>query len=147
MNDPLAQNKNLIFSFFKWTRFGPITFDVTLVLLSFILAWGETWFLDFRVIPLESKAKEIAGTFGAVDCEQRPLLSNRPGSMLQRYVGGPSLYEGSVANYYSPMESPEASDDEGGRDDAYPAVGVRIPKLYKKKKGYTEKVCSNLQML
>ena len=48
-----------------------------------------------------------------------------------------------MANYYSPMESPEASDDEGGRDDAYPAVGVRIPKLYKKKKGYTEKVCSN----
>ena len=121
---------------------GPITFDVTLVLLSFILAWGETWFLDFRVLPLEMKAKEIAGTFGAADCERRPLLGpggQRPGSMLQRYVGGPSLYEGSVANYYSPMESPDTSDNEG-KDEVYPSGGVKIPKNYRKKKVYTEKV-------
>jgi hypothetical protein len=26
-----------------------------LVLLSFILAWGEAWFFDFRMIPLEAK--------------------------------------------------------------------------------------------
>ena len=31
----------------------PITYDVMLVLLSFILAWGEAWFFDFRMIPLE----------------------------------------------------------------------------------------------
>jgi len=88
------------------------------------------------------KAKEIAGTFGAAECERRPLLGpgmHRPGSMLQRYVGGPSLYEGSVANYYSPMESPEASDDEG-KDEVYPSGGVKIPKNYRKKKVYTEKV-------
>ena len=115
---------------------GPITFDVTLVLLSFILAWGETWFLDFRVLPLEMKAKEIAGTFGAADCERRPLLGpggQRPGSMLQRYVGGPSLYEGSVANYYSPMESPEASDDEGKMKCTHP-VGSRFQKTIGKRK-------------
>jgi hypothetical protein len=87
------------------------------------------------------KAKEIAGTFGSADCERRPLLAGgpRPGPMLQRYVGGPSLYEGSVANYYSPMESPEPSDDEG-KDEVYPSGGVKIPKNYKKKKVHTEKV-------
>ena len=63
------------------------------------------------------------------------------GSMLHRYVGGPSLYDGSVANYYSPMESPEQSDDEEGKDDmAYPAGGVRIPKHYRKKINYSERV-------
>jgi hypothetical protein len=60
--------------------------------------------------------------------------------MLQRYVGGPSLYEGSVANYYSPMESPEPSDDEGNDEIAYPSAGVKIPKHYNKKKIYSEKV-------
>ena len=29
-----------------------------------------------------------------------------------RYVEGSTLYEGSVRNFYSPFESPEASDDE-----------------------------------
>ena len=33
--------------------------DVMLVLLSFILAWGEVWFIDFRVLPLQEQAKEI----------------------------------------------------------------------------------------
>ena len=28
----------------------PITYDVMLVLLSFILAWGEAWFFDFRMV-------------------------------------------------------------------------------------------------
>ena len=30
-----------------------------LILLSFILAWSEVWFFDFRLIPLERKAREI----------------------------------------------------------------------------------------
>ena len=37
------------------------------MLLSFILAWGEAWFFDFRMIPLESKAKEIWGAAPQVD--------------------------------------------------------------------------------
>ena len=45
---------------FQWVSAANLTFDVTLVLLSFILAWGELWFLDFRVLPLESKAKEVS---------------------------------------------------------------------------------------
>jgi len=69
------------------------------------------------------------------------IVSSLTGSMLHRYVGGPSLYEGSVANYYSPMESPLQSDDEEGKDElAYPSGKVRIPKNYKKKKNFSEKV-------
>ena len=33
-------------------------------------------------------------------------------SLLLRYVEGSTLYEGSVRNFYSPFESPDASDDE-----------------------------------
>ena len=29
-----------------------------------------------------------------------------------RYVEGSTLYEGSVRNFYSPFESPDASDDD-----------------------------------
>ena len=73
-------------------------------------------------------------------CRNASVISTT-GSMLQRYVVGPSLYDGSVANYYSPMESPEPSDDEDGKEElAYPSGGVRIPKSYKKKKNYSEKV-------
>ena len=32
--------------------------------------------------------------------------------LLPRYVEGSTLYEGSVRNFYSPFESPDASDDE-----------------------------------
>lgn len=73
-----------------------------LVLLSFILAWGELWFLDFRVLPLEQKAREVeesilgdsdtasgagGGGAGSVSGERQPLLTNQPGgSMLHRLV-------------------------------------------------------------
>lgn len=45
---------------YQWTKFGSITFDVMLVLVSFILAWGEMWFMDIRVLPLEQRAEELA---------------------------------------------------------------------------------------
>ena len=145
----------------------PITYDVMLVLLSFILAWGEAWFFDFRMvmitpfllfwlvshfqqIPLETKAKEIWGAAPQrrdyLEDERTPLLAGGgEGGMLARYliwlkeyrkitrrgvkislspkesflvsifcryVEGSTLYEGSVRNFYSPFESPEASDDD-----------------------------------
>ncbi|XP_035223132.1 steroidogenic acute regulatory protein-like, partial [Stegodyphus dumicola] len=32
------------------------TASIVLLLCSFVLSWGEAWFLDFRVLPSESKA-------------------------------------------------------------------------------------------
>ena len=42
----------------------------------------------------------------------RELLVIFPIYCVPRYVEGSTLYEGSVRNFYSPFESPEASDDE-----------------------------------
>ena len=80
-----------------------------LVLLSFILAWGEAWFFDFRMvrrlipfpfnaicsddfsqIPLETKAKEIWGAAPQrqdyLEDERTPLLAGGgEGGMLARY--------------------------------------------------------------
>jgi len=117
---------------YQWHH-DPITYDVMLVLLSFILAWGEAWFFDFRMIPLETKAKELWDSQGVRVDERAPLLAPGQGGMLQRYIEGSTLYEGSVANFYSPMESPDMSDieeDSGISDDN----GVRIPRRFKRKK-------------
>ena len=29
-----------------------------IIVISFIMAWAETWFLDFKVLPREQKARE-----------------------------------------------------------------------------------------
>jgi hypothetical protein len=44
---------------FEYHWHDVITYDVMLVLLSFIIAWGEAWFFDFRMIPLENKVDFI----------------------------------------------------------------------------------------
>ena len=43
-----------------------------LVLISFILSWGEMWFMDIRVLPLEQKAEELVQSFE--ENERAPLL-------------------------------------------------------------------------
>ena len=40
------------------------------------------------------------------------LISTVFESDFCRYVEGSTLYEGSVRNFYSPFESPDASDDD-----------------------------------
>ena len=109
-----------------------------LVLLTFVLAWGEVWFYDFRMIPLERKAKEIwsyQSSGRQAEDERTPLLapSSEEGGMLQRYMAGSTLYEGSVGNFYSPFESPDNSDDE---DDDMEVSGVRVPKIFRRKKDH-----------
>ena len=47
-------------------------YDVMLILLTFILSWGQVWFFDFRLVPLERKAKEI---WRNQEDERRPLLA------------------------------------------------------------------------
>jgi hypothetical protein len=34
-------------------------FEVVFLLTEFVLPWGEAWFVDFRVLPLESKASKL----------------------------------------------------------------------------------------
>ena len=42
---------------YQWQTGEPITYDVMLILLSFVLCWAEVWFYDFRLIPLERKVQ------------------------------------------------------------------------------------------
>ena len=121
----------------QFSKYQPLTYNVMLVLLSFIITWGEVWFFDLRMIPLERKAREMWGENGdkTEDNERSPLLGgggqgSGEGGMLQRFMEGSTLYEGSVGNFYSPFESPEVSDDE---EDEEASHGVRIPRRFRRK--------------
>ncbi|KAI8483806.1 StAR- lipid transfer protein 3 [Branchiostoma belcheri] len=79
--------------------------DYIVLLSSFILAWIETWFLDFKVLPQERKLEQRAKarlqhSQGAH--ERTPLLGDQPrrGSITD------------VGSFYSPLSTPEFSDDE-----------------------------------
>ena len=125
----------------QWQQGEPITYDVMLILLSFVLAWSEVWFFDFRLIPLERKAREIwagrrgGGEGGLEDTERTPLLAPSqtlvaPGWLLQ----GSTLYEGSVGNFYSPLQSPLDSGDEEEEEEELVVAGVRVPRKFIRRK-------------
>lgn len=95
---------------FDWSKASQPTFQVLLILVSFVLAWGEAWFLDFRVLSQEMKAKEcLLSSTMYQESERNPVVRN----FLNNLPGSRDNPE-SVANFYSPLESPQDSDDEGG---------------------------------
>lgn len=104
---------------YQWVSAANLTFDVTLVLLSFILAWGELWFLDFRVLPLESKAKEVWLTSQRAlnSGERAPLLNTTTRSaMMERYMESAETVSVTGSNFYSiAAHTPAPSDDEDDR--------------------------------
>ena len=103
-----------------------------LILLSFILAWSEVWFFDFRLIPLERKAREIWEGRGGEDTERTPLLAPSQ-TVVARFLQGSTLYEGSVGNFYSPLQSPGDSGDEEEEEELVVA-GVRVPRKFIRRK-------------
>jgi len=127
---------------YQWQTGEPITYDVMLVLCTFVLAWGEVWFYDFRMIPLERKAKEIFRDYprrAGLEDERIPLLarsSSDGGGMIQRFMTGSTLYEGSVGHFYSPCGSSNSSDTEEDEDDNL-VMGVRVPERFKRKKNHS----------
>lgn len=83
-------------------------FEVTLLLLSFFISWIEAWFVDFRVLPQENRAKSVLeAATSSEQYENDPLL---PG--LERVRDYLSTYSETVGDFYSPMESPLGSEDE-----------------------------------
>merc|ERR1719348_2611067 len=105
---------------YQWTAGDPIMYDVMLILLTFILSWGQVWFFDFRLVPLERKAKEI---WRNQEDERRPI----PARASRR----PLTQASSI--YYSPVESPEHSDC----DDDFDSVdidGVKVPRTWVRNK-------------
>ncbi|XP_045782884.1 uncharacterized protein LOC123879272 [Maniola jurtina] len=85
---------------YDWPDASQPVYQVFLILTSFTLAWGEAWFLDFRVLPQEFQAKEFMGQAGP--SERAPLLrASRPPRA--------STHGESTVNWFSPVETPEAS--------------------------------------
>ncbi|XP_068621859.1 steroidogenic acute regulatory protein-like [Battus philenor] len=83
---------------YDWPDASQPVYQVFLILASFTLSWGEAWFLDFRVLPLELEANAQR-----VVTERTPLLNpDRP-------VGAQSTYGESTVNWFSPVETPESS--------------------------------------
>uniref|UniRef100_A0AAR5QD71 START domain-containing protein n=1 Tax=Dendroctonus ponderosae TaxID=77166 RepID=A0AAR5QD71_DENPD len=84
---------------FDWTKTSQPVFEVLLVLASFIVSWGEAWFLDFRVIPQEVHANRYL--ISATESERAPLI--------RRFIQGvPSMYAESTT-FYSPRSSLQGS--------------------------------------
>ncbi|XP_015709705.1 STARD3 N-terminal-like protein isoform X2 [Coturnix japonica] len=76
--------------------FSQGAFGYVLPIISFILAWIETWFLDFKVLPQE--AEEENRFLIAQDASERAALLH-PGVL-------------SDGQFYSPPESAAGSDEE-----------------------------------
>ncbi|CAG0901170.1 unnamed protein product [Cyprideis torosa] len=68
---------------------------------SFVLPWGEAWFLDFRVIPIEARAAEFFQGPGLL----RPPFPEGAGSATVARTGAAST----VLPFYSPQASPVPS--------------------------------------
>ncbi|XP_014236368.1 steroidogenic acute regulatory protein-like [Trichogramma pretiosum] len=107
---------------YDWAQSSQPVFQVLLILTSFVLVWGEVWFLDIKVIPQEVQARQwfFGGYSG--DIERSPLLGPPTISASVPQMDNPG-------HFYTPMDSPEISDDEGdGTDrsknatDGFPAI-------------------------
>ncbi|PNF43454.1 hypothetical protein B7P43_G11487 [Cryptotermes secundus] len=96
---------------YSWTSANQPVFQVLLVLISFVLSWGEAWFFDFQVLPHELQAMEYMQAFSSCpESERAPLLRN----YLQN-LHRIDDYTESIGNFYSPVDSPQNSDDEDTR--------------------------------
>lgn len=109
---------NLNIRIIKWAKATNYTLDVFLVLSSFVLSWGEAWFLDFRVLPQESLARDFFRGrldllnilfclhfnfyFTAItsEDERQPLLQNQ---------AVPSVRSNNLDDFYSPIDSPQGT--------------------------------------
>ncbi|KAM8967381.1 STARD3 N-terminal-like protein [Pelodytes ibericus] len=76
--------------------FSQGAFGYVLPIMSFILAWIEAWFLDFKVLPQEAEV------------ENRSLMIRRVSERAALLPPAPM----SEGQFYSPPESPAESDDE-----------------------------------
>ncbi|XP_022817009.1 steroidogenic acute regulatory protein-like isoform X1 [Spodoptera litura] len=89
---------------FDWPNAVQPVYEVFLILTSFTLAWGEAWFLDFRVLPQELQAKQILESIVHHNTSERtPLLQ------AQVPYASQSNYAESTVKWFSPVETPESS--------------------------------------
>ncbi|XP_020286625.1 steroidogenic acute regulatory protein-like [Pseudomyrmex gracilis] len=93
---------------FDWTSANQPVFQVLLILISFVLAWAEAWFFDFRVMPQETQARNWIQSFS--DAERAPLLQNVITESRQHTANIDHMN-----TFFTPVDSPDHSDDEDSR--------------------------------
>ncbi|CAL1536752.1 unnamed protein product [Lymnaea stagnalis] len=96
---------------FEGTKSSNNPLSYCLIIISFVLAWAETWFLDFKVLPQEQKALErlrlhSTPNYGSI------YVPIRPRSMVGDDMQ--SIITEDNNQFYSPVESPAESDTEEG---------------------------------
>ncbi|CAO1361732.1 unnamed protein product [Diamesa serratosioi] len=99
---------------YTWPAAQQPVFQVLLIIISFILSWGEAWFLDCRVIPQERYANFVA--INAPNDARTPLFQPYYDSMPSNGFLPPESFH----NFYSPFDSAVNSDDE---DDDFKQLG------------------------
>ncbi|KAL5288711.1 STARD3 family protein [Megaselia abdita] len=110
---------------YTWVDSSQQVFQVVLIVTSFVLSWGEAWFLDCRVIPQERHARNYFSAITSMNSDRSPLLA----PFLQS-VSDPPPAE-SVANFYSPYDSISHSDEEDEQDQEYVKMGIEcVRKAY-----------------
>ncbi|TMW41764.1 hypothetical protein DOY81_013157 [Sarcophaga bullata] len=80
------------------------------ILSSFVLAWGEAWFLDCRVIPQERHARRYFSALTNTS-DRSPLVASplmAPFLTTENERRPPE----SVTDFYSPLDSAHNSDEE-----------------------------------
>ncbi|XP_016972407.1 steroidogenic acute regulatory protein-like [Drosophila rhopaloa] len=100
---------------FDWLESKQQVFEVVLIITSFILAWGEAWFLDCRVIPQERHAQHYFRTMTSND--RTPM--EQPAILIEH-----ERTSQSVTNFYSPMDTAHHSDEEEEEDEEYTQMGL-----------------------
>ncbi|BFG06043.1 steroidogenic acute regulatory protein-like [Drosophila madeirensis] len=100
---------------FNWLQAKQQVFEVILIITSFILAWGEAWFLDCRVIPQERHAQHYFRSL--ITNDRTPLVQP---SILIENERPPQ----SVTNFYSPLDTARHSDEEDEEDEEYHQMGL-----------------------
>ncbi|CAD7078058.1 unnamed protein product [Hermetia illucens] len=109
---------------YDWTATPQPVFQVVLIVVSFVLSWGEAWFLDCRVIPQERHARRYFAAITGQPTDRSPLIA----PLLQTTS---SIGPDAGSNFYSPYESGHNSDDENEQDDEYRRMGIEcVRKAY-----------------
>ncbi|XP_035825872.1 uncharacterized protein LOC101862583 [Aplysia californica] len=99
---------------------NPLSYCI--IIISFVLAWVETWFLDFKVLPHEKKlmsrlAASTGRGYGSTYTSQgyRTFSNDDMQSVITE-----------DNQFYSPLDSPEGSDTESDVKESRGAVGGAV---------------------
>ncbi|XP_074912784.1 STARD3 N-terminal-like protein isoform X4 [Buteo buteo] len=126
-------------SYFDIFLFSQGAFGYVLPIISFILAWIETWFLDFKVLPQEAEEENTESkgwkfnSLVDLKCHLCPVIIRRPVDSSKGFLIAQDaseraalLHPGVLSDgqFYSPPESVAGSDEdsEEKQDSEKPVV-------------------------